>query len=199
MDAAVTLIGTRGLEETSMESIAAQAEVGTATIYNYFGSKNELLKALFVRYIEQEAEAGESVLQSPPDDMAAGMFGLLESYLDGMATRCSPGLLREFYVLGMSRQFAFGRDALALKRRLLDQCIRLAKHYKARGQVRDDVEAEEAAMMCYSAATFPLAMFALGLGLDVEGARKALRRNVSLSVTGLAPPLRPDTEARGNV
>ncbi len=196
MDAAAALIGLKGLDETSMEEIAAQAEVSAATVYNYFGSKNELLQALFLRHISQEAEEGEIALRTPPADMAEGMSALLEQYLVGMAHRCSPRLAQEFYALSVSRQFSYGRDTLALKRRFFDQCLRLSAHYKDRGALREDVTAEEAATMCYSAATFPFSMFSLGMGVDVDAARDMLRRYISLTIEGIGRPRQPAVEAR---
>ena len=187
MDAAWTLIGEKGLDSTSIEEIAARAEVGTATVYNYFGSKSDLLHALFVRYIEQEAEEGETSLQNPPESIADGMAVLFEKYLDGLATRCSPILIREFHVLATSKQFDYGRHTYALKQRFMEQAFRLATHYKEHGQVRADVTAAEAAVMCYSAMTFPFALFALGMGIDLETARQQLRRNLSLVVGGIGP------------
>jgi len=185
MDAAWALIAEKGLESTSIEEIAALAEVGTATVYNYFGSKSDLLHAMLVRYIEQEAEEGESLLRNPPESIAAGMSGLFEKYLEGMASRCSPILLREFYVLAMSKQYDYGRHTYELKQRFMEQAFKLATHYKERGQVREDVTAQEAAVMCYSAVSFPIALFSLGIGVDLETARQQMRRNVSLAISGI--------------
>ncbi len=185
LDAARDLIGEKGLDNTSIEEVAARAEVGPATVYNYFGSKNDLLYALLVRYIEQEAEQGESSLQDPPASMADGMAALFEQYLDGLATRCSPVLIREFYVMAMSKQYDYGRHTFELKQRFLEQGLRLATYYKDHGQVRSDVTAQEAALLCYSAATLPFALFALGMGVDLEAARSQLRRFIGLVVSGI--------------
>lgn len=43
LEAAVELFETRGYEETTVADIAAVAEVGTRTFFNYFASKEELL------------------------------------------------------------------------------------------------------------------------------------------------------------
>ncbi len=185
LDAAWTLFSERGFDETSIEEIAERAEVGPATVYTYFGSKNKLLAALFVRYIEQEAAEAETVLQQPPGNMLDGMMALFDKYLEGVANRCSPLLLREFYALGISRQFDYGRHTFELKQRFLDQGLRLATHYKASGQVREDVSAEEAAALCHSAAVFPLTLFSLGLGIDLDTARQMLRRYLTLTLTGI--------------
>ncbi len=185
MDAAWDLFGRNGFDETSIEEVAARAEVGPATVYNYFGSKNELLVSLFMRFIQQEAEHGDAALRNPPPGIVDGMAMLFETYLEGLATRCSPLLLREFYALGISRRFDYGRHTYDLKRRFLEQCHQLAVHYKNLGQIRADVTAEEATAMCHSAAVFPMTLFAMSLGIDLEAARRMLRRYLTLTLTGI--------------
>jgi TetR/AcrR family transcriptional repressor of multidrug resistance operon len=44
---ALTLVSRYGFHGTSMSMLAAEANCGTGTIYNYFNSKDELLEALF--------------------------------------------------------------------------------------------------------------------------------------------------------
>jgi TetR/AcrR family transcriptional regulator, repressor of fatR-cypB operon len=51
--AALALVSRHGFHGTSMSMIAAEADVGAGTIYNYFPSKDELMRALFVQ-IKQE-------------------------------------------------------------------------------------------------------------------------------------------------
>jgi len=185
MDAAWALIGEKGLDGTSIEEIAAKAEVGTATVYNYFGSKNDLLQALFVRYIEQEVEAGETAVRTPPEDMAEGMAALFETYLVRAAAHCSQTLMREFYVLSMSKQFDYGRETYRLKQGFMTQAVALATYYKERGKVRHDVTPADAAVLCYSAVTFPFLLMFLGMGVDLEQARQQVRRYVGLAVDGI--------------
>ncbi len=185
MDAAWELAGEKGFDETSVEEIAARAEVGPATVYAYFGSKNELLAALLIRFLEQEADDAEVVLENPPDNIVDGMTVLFMTYLEGMASRCTPKLRTDLYALSMTKRFDYGRYTYELKQRILGQSYRLAAHYKERGQVGEEVSAEETAAMCCSAAVFPMVTFALGLGVDFDTAHTLLRRYLTLTVSGI--------------
>jgi AcrR family transcriptional regulator len=196
MDAAWALVGDKGLEGTSIEEIATKAEVGTATVYNYFGSKNDLLQALFVRYIEQEVEAGETAVRNPPNDMAEGMAALFETYLVRAAANCSPTLMREFYVLSMSKQFGYGRETYRLKQGFMAQAVALATHYKERGWLRSDVTPADAAVLCYSAVTFPFLLMFLGMGVDLEQARQQVRRYVRLTIDGIGAAVKAPQMAK---
>ena len=185
MDAAWEVFGQKGLDETSVEEIAARAEVGTATVYAYFSSKNDLLAALLVQYVAQQTAAGEDVLKDPPSDIVDGMSALFNRYLEGMVSHCGPYLLREFSALAMSRRFDYGRDAYELRLSLMDQAHQLVIHYKKLGQIREDATTEEAMTLCYSAALFPMMLFALGLGTDLQTARRTIRRRLTLALAGI--------------
>jgi AcrR family transcriptional regulator len=49
LSAALSLVSEHGFHGTSMAMIAGEARVGAGTIYNYFTSKDELLRALFLQ------------------------------------------------------------------------------------------------------------------------------------------------------
>ncbi len=96
LDAAWQLIGEKGLDNTSIEEVAARAEVGPATVYNYFGSKNDLLQALLVLYIEQKRRPASRCAESS-EEACDGMAALFERLIEGMASRCTryyPRILR---------------------------------------------------------------------------------------------------------
>ena len=185
LGAANALIGEKGYDETSVEEIAARAEVGVATVYNYFGSKNELLHALLASYIESELARGATVLSDPPQDMVEGMASLFGAYLDGMARTVNKRLMQELLVMAVSKQFAYGEHTYHMKMAFMEQCRLLAQHYKTDNQIRADVSAEEAALVCYSAVTFPFARFAYDVEGDIRVAQMAIRRNLALIVSGL--------------
>ena len=185
LDAAEVLISEKGFEDSSVGEIAERSQVGVATVYNYFGTKSDLLHSLLERYIEAEAELGEDILNHPNESIVEGMTALFSTYLDGMLSRINRRLLSEFLAMAFSRQFGYGLDTYALKTRLLVQCRDLASHYKQAGRLRDDITADEAATVCYGAVVMPLALFALDAGIDIPMTKAMIRRNLQLLSTGI--------------
>ena len=185
LDAAEALIGEKGFEDTSVDEIAERSEVGVATVYNYFGTKNDLLHAILGRYIESEAMLGESVLAHPPDTIVEGMTKLFSVYLDGMVARCGPRLMNEFLAMALSKQFGYGQHTYVLKMRFLIQCRDLVSRYRQAGQLRDNITDDEAAAACYGAVVMPLALFAIGAGIDAPMTKAMIHRNLQLVFTGI--------------
>lgn len=67
LSAAIKLFVAKGYKETSIADIMNEADLGIGTFYNYFGSKEEILKELLMNivaqlksYMEQSAEENKS-------------------------------------------------------------------------------------------------------------------------------------------
>ncbi|AOW91713.1 TetR family transcriptional regulator [Rhodococcus sp. WMMA185] len=72
LDAAVDVFSDRGFHETSMDAIAAKAEISKPMLYLYYGSKDELFAACIARegrrFVEALAPAGDPSL-SPREQL----------------------------------------------------------------------------------------------------------------------------------
>lgn len=66
--AAADLFAARGFAETTMEEIAAKAEVSPPTIYNYFRSKSDILLGLLEISKEMMDEPLDRIIENPAGD-----------------------------------------------------------------------------------------------------------------------------------
>lgn len=64
IQAALRLFKEKGFKETSIKSIAEVAEVSPVSIYNYFGSKNNLVALCVNDLFEEIAQQAEDILKS---------------------------------------------------------------------------------------------------------------------------------------
>ena len=80
LDAARSLFDETGYARTTMESIAENAEVGVATVYKYFGTKEGILAEQARGDLEKIRARGTLVTQSPPVDPVRTIANLLEIY-----------------------------------------------------------------------------------------------------------------------
>lgn len=63
VEAAVKLFSCKGFQETSVADIMNEADLGIGTFYNYFESKDEILKSLLNEIVEEIRTSFESSLQ----------------------------------------------------------------------------------------------------------------------------------------
>ncbi|MEV4312364.1 TetR/AcrR family transcriptional regulator [Actinocrispum sp. NPDC049592] len=76
---AFELFTTQGFEHTTIEQIAAAAEVGPRTLYRYFPTK----EALIVNFVDIHLTASLDSLRAQPDDtpLASALYALVESVI----------------------------------------------------------------------------------------------------------------------
>ncbi len=80
LDAAVKVFSEKGFHDTSMDAIAAAAQISKPMLYLYYGSKDELFSACILResarFLEALVPAGDPSL-SPREQVRAGLLGFL--------------------------------------------------------------------------------------------------------------------------
>lgn len=64
MDAAAFLFSVKGFDHTTLEEIAAKAEFGTGTIYNYFQSKEEIFRSIIESIFDANIQLIETCSKS---------------------------------------------------------------------------------------------------------------------------------------
>lgn len=71
------LFEAQGIEETSMAAIAAEVGVSTPTVFNYFGSRDELLLALIFQGHQQAIDHYRTHVERQSDSLADDLCELL--------------------------------------------------------------------------------------------------------------------------
>ena len=77
LDAALSLFVEKGFAATRAEEVAQRAGVSKGTLYLYFPSKEELLKAVIRHYLGEEVRAGALEVARHEDAEPAALFGVL--------------------------------------------------------------------------------------------------------------------------
>ena len=121
LDAAVQVFSINGYHETSMDAIAAKAEISKPMLYLYYGSKEELFGACLTRELGRfiDAVRADIDFKLPPQDMLRGIILSFLSYID--ANRASWIVL---YTQATSSQ-AFAHTVREGRERIIDLVARM--------------------------------------------------------------------------
>lgn len=184
---AAGLFTKNGMDATTMEEIAAAADVSVATVYNYFGSKTALLLAGLEDDTEAMLAAGKPVLAEPGDDPGLAIKRLIDTYIEYIGAWD-----REFLRELMSAALQRGADDLAnefvhMDQQLVVQITEMLQGFKERGALRADVAAEEAAFLVYSVLMTALIIYMTVDMFPVEGLSEQIGRQIDLVFAGLSP------------
>ena len=193
IQAAAALFTEHGLDATTMDDIAAAADVSVATVYNYFGSKSSLLLAGVEEDSVRMVAAGQAVIDDPGPDVVAATQRLARIYLDDFAT-WDKRLLRE--VLGAAYQRSGGleltQELARMDQMLIEQMMLLLAGFHAESALGEEVEVAEATMLIFSAFVLQLFMFISLEGLTVSDLYTQVDRQIELAFAGLSRESEPE-------
>lgn len=141
LNAALELFGREGVMATTMEQIAAEAEVGIATVYRHFGDKESLVLAFFDEMTPRTVIRERSL--NPTDDVAADLELIMTSALQFFFE--NRNILRLVY-MGSERE----RHYLEQVRQRSDSThSRLTRYFQSQqdaGRIQSTVEASDMAL-----------------------------------------------------
>ena len=136
LDAALELFGTVGYQATTIAQIAEKARVSKGLIYNYFDSKEALLKAM----IEELSNEGEKIMQKVDTDDPTKM---LESIIRGAFNWLRNHEMQNRLIMGLVTQvdqFDFVHDMANRKMKeymeLISELLRKIKFPNHRTEAR---------------------------------------------------------------
>jgi AcrR family transcriptional regulator len=166
LDAARTLIGTRGNDAVSMREIAATAGVPISSVYQYFPDKNAIVRELISSHlatVRQRVVQAFGRLRRPQDLMRA-----TEATLDGV--------MRLFTDEPALAVIWAGVQANPVLRELDDQDSREIAAYLAQVLVRllPGIPRMEIEGFCLFAAHVPTTVVRIALGLEPRSRRRLL-------------------------
>ncbi|WP_043310456.1 TetR/AcrR family transcriptional regulator [Pseudomonas sp. ML96] len=139
VNAALELFEVQGFSSTTVEQVAVQAGVSTPTVFNYFGSKQDILLALMERADQQALSDARQ--QMPSFDNAVDAMCHLESVIIRQELEALPASIwRELLPLG----FLTPRPeaASSLNSRLVEEVAALLRELQGRGLLRESFDVD---------------------------------------------------------
>jgi AcrR family transcriptional regulator len=182
LDAAGRLFTRKGFAATTMEEIAAAAEVSVGTLYNYYGTKNTILLAHIAARVAEMMESGAAVLADPPAEPDDAVQALVAAYLDGFLG-LERELLRETFAAGFSPSSDVLPGLIRLDELLIDQLGALLEPYASGGRL--GVEVPAAVALLYSILATQLIMYASVEGVTASSVHRAVSDQIEVAFSGL--------------
>ena len=148
LDAAIVVFARQGFHACRVSDIAREAGVAYGLVYHYFDSKDQMLNELFSERWALLVEASQEIRASdlPPREKLAGVANfIVESY------RHEPELMKVIIVEVTRAANSFGRTHLPEIREAYDLVAEIVSDAQEKGEFRDDVEPNFAAMVFYGA------------------------------------------------
>ncbi len=142
LKAAEKLFATRGLQDTSMQDIALEANVSRATVFNQFGSKQLVLDAITSRSLQSYCDLLSAALadaRTPAPKLLTELFDQM-----GRGIEANRALYREVFT--EIRKVSMGLDGAGesprLRERAFEQLVEIFRRGQDRGELTTGQSAE---------------------------------------------------------
>jgi AcrR family transcriptional regulator len=185
--AAMDLITEKGYRNTSIEEIAARAEVGPATVYNYFGSKSGLIVSVFSDVKDMMLMKGEKILSNLPDTPEEAVYKLAASYFGNLSRRFDRKLMREVYVAIMVEQLSVRKELMQMDYAVMEHLVKLLEIFQARGQLAKDISMVDMAFVLFSIIVTDLTALFMDDDMTTRQFIENMKRHIYLSFRGFSP------------
>ena len=149
LNAGRALFNRRGYSSTSMEAIADAAEVGIATVYNYFGTKGRLLADILQPDFDSLYQQGEDLLAQPPKDPEPGVLALIDIYQRFQGNWERKDLLIAIMGPGLSAEPALDELSREAESKVKHQLGTLLSEYQVSGKIRKGIDTEDASLIIF--------------------------------------------------
>lgn len=178
-----------GFRATSIEAIAARANLATGTLYNYFPSKGDILLALVALDGEEVRAAGARIIARPPRDPEMAITRLLESYVEHSLVHLSKDdwrhALANYFLQPDSR---FGQGYAALDSKLAHQVSDLISALQARGVLAGAIDAEAAGRLFFYLCNSEFTLFVANERMSMHELKAGMSRQIGIVMSGILAP-----------
>ena len=184
LEAAITLFGTRGYEETSIEQLAKAAGIGKGTIYSYFHTKSEI----FLAFCEEELDFLHKEIHEKMDPKRPLLESLVEIFMINFQYVTRNRDFGRAYL----REIVFPTELTVKRSKEMDDrfimfFMPFFEEAQKRGELRRDLELLLAIGHFYSLYILTISAWYSGRLLEDEDVRVCLTMLFKQALSGLAP------------
>lgn len=143
LSAAVRKFRTDGYKRARIEDIAATAGVSVGTVYNYYGTKGDILIAAVTLEVEEVLAEGRALLEDPPADLCEAILALTFCYYDHSLHYLTKEMWRQAMALAIvAPDTTNGRIYVALDAKLASQVVDLIRRFQLDETISKKIDAE---------------------------------------------------------
>ena len=186
LDAAHDLFVVNDYDQTTMEEVAARAELAVGTLYNYFPSKSDLLLTLIADSDDKYIEEGRLLVADPPDDPLEALAEIMAMATEhcvrqvGKTVWC---LISATAVTNADSSFGVQYELTTKKHE--DLVVGMMGELQKRGRIRPDIDAASAAHYLFSMKSKLFLNFISNADMTIEAHRREILEGVRYFVEGL--------------
>lgn len=171
--AAVKCFREQGYRAVRIEDLAEIAEVSVGTVYNYYGTKGDILIATVAMEVEEVLENGRAIVADPPSGVEHALLALIFQYYDHSLEYLSKEMWRTAMALSIEAPGTpNGRRYNELDQKLAAQVTALICKLQQRGEVGSEFDAGPLGLLVFNNLNMMFMEFVKDETMTLETLRK---------------------------
>ncbi|VAW01191.1 hypothetical protein MNBD_ALPHA01-690 [hydrothermal vent metagenome] len=187
LTAARLLFFRQGYNATSMEAVAEQAEVGVATVYNYFGTKGQLLADILRPDFKVLHDQSMELLARPPANPVTGILSLMDIYRHLQSNWDNRQVLLAVLGPGLSAEPVLDDLAAASEGHVKRQIEKLLSLYQDQKLIRAAIDITDAAIIIFYIFNQHFIEYITRKDADFDQMKQEMDRQISFIMTAILP------------
>ncbi len=185
LTAARLLFFRQGYNATSMEAVAEQAEVGVATVYNYFGTKGQLLADILRPDFKVLHDQSVELLARPPANPVTGILSLMDIYRHLQSNWDNRQVLLAVLGPGLSAEPVLDDLAAASEGHVKRQIENLLSFYQDQKLIRAAIDITDAAIIIFYIFNQHFIEYITRKDADFDQMKQEMDRQISFIMTAI--------------
>lgn len=151
LTAAVRKFRADGYKRARIEDIAEAADVSVGTVYNYYGTKGDILIAAVTLEVEEVLAEGQVLVENSPEDPCEALLQLTYCYYDHSLHYLTKEMWRQAMALAIAApDTPNGRKYATLDHKLAAQVSDLVRMLQAGGTISSQIDAQAIGLVIFN-------------------------------------------------
>ena len=186
LDAAHDLFVIKDYAQTTMEAVAAQAEVAVGTLYNYFPTKGDLLLALIADSDEKYILAGQRLVEKPNDDPVKALADIMVLATEHCVRQVGKSIWCQVSATSLTNaDSSFGVQYALTTKKHEELVVAMMRELQNRGKIRSDIDAARASHYLFSTKSKLFLNFVASSTMSLNQHRREVYEAVSYFLVGI--------------
>lgn len=183
-NAAIKFFGSIGYEATTIGKIAAEADLGVGTFYNYYKSKEDLLISIIADRAGNFTSDFDYVIKNRTNDVFNTINLLIDIYFKSFSIY-NKLIWREFIANVFSKQPNMISDILNIDSMFINKLVELLMHFKSDGIINKGIDELNTAETTYKLMMFNILIYISDENITIKNIRESLDCEIKVVISGL--------------
>ncbi len=175
---------TSGFDGVSMEAIAESADISSATLYNYFPSKSELLYSVLLEDFSHISDKVRYIIDAKDTPLKSQLVQMIEIYFCWFE-EYDRILIRQVASDAIRSPQIIGRSYHQIENFMIMHLIDLLTRMIYSGSLRSDIDIESSARLLFSIGNSEFYAFISNESISVEQTMGRIGSQIDLVLTGI--------------